>query len=103
MTLSNELDDFVDSVMRINIMRMGGAFTGIVGASGTGSTVVYELRKSVMAFANEYHQPTPSHDQLERLSQEITGHLRILQLSYTLSEKEADKLIDQLVDIMAKP
>jgi len=96
MSSSAKLDLFIERVMRVNIMRMGGAFGGIFGFSSTESEIINNLKKSTIAFACEYSKPTPNQDELIQLSQEIYGCLQTLQLTYTLSEKEANDLIDEL-------
>lgn len=82
---------------------MGGASAGIMGSSGTDNDIVNNLKKSAIAFAREYGKPTSNHDELTRLSQEITGYLRTLPLTYTLSEEEVEKLINELQMLVDKP
>jgi hypothetical protein len=97
-----KLDVFVDKIMHIQVLRMGGAFTGIMGSSGADSDVLNSLKKSVMAFADEYSKPNSGHNDLTRLSQEIWGYTQTLQLTSTLSAKETNELIDDLEVLMDK-
>lgn len=100
MPSTTKLDIFIEKIMRVNVMRMGGAFAGILGFSGADSEIVNNLKKATIAFAHEYSKPAPSQDRLIHLSQEIYGCLNTLQLTYTLSEKEANLLIDDLQILM---
>ncbi len=91
-----ELDSFLERVMHINVLTMGGASEGIIGSSSTGGVIINNLKKTAIAFAHEYRKPASNHDELMRLEQEIAGYLQTLQLTYTLSESEADRLIQKL-------
>jgi hypothetical protein len=88
--------------MSINVLRMGGAFAGIIGSSGTDSIVLNNLKKGAVTFARAYSKPVPSRDELVGLSGEICGYLQTLQLTYALSKEEADRLMDQLQLLMDK-
>jgi hypothetical protein len=96
MSASVELDSFIERIMHVNVLRMGGAAAGIMGAAGGDAVILNKLKRSAIAFAREYCKPTPSPDELTQVSQEMYGYLQTLQLTYTLSEKEADKLMDEL-------
>lgn len=96
MPASTELGVFLEKVMRINVLKMGGASGGIAGSISGDHLTLQDLKKSAITFAKEYIKPEPDKDELLRLSEEINGYFRILQLTYTLSEKEADKLMDEL-------
>jgi hypothetical protein len=93
---SVSLEDFLEIIMHIDVLRMGGASAGIIGSTGTDDEVLANLKKSAIAFANEYRKPASRHDELHRLSQAIEGYLLTLQLTATLSAAECDELIDQL-------
>ncbi len=82
--------------MNINVTRMGGASAGIIGSSSTDNIVLNNLKKSTLAFAREYSKPTSNQNELVRLSQDIYGYLRTLQVTSTLSEEEVDGLMDEL-------
>src|SRR5665647_600172 len=102
MPMSN-LNHFLESVMHVNVLRMGGASAGIIGSAGADSDIIYNLRKCAIAFASEYHKPKSNHDELEKLSQEIGGYIQTLHVIGTLSEAEVDKLIDELQMLTDKP
>jgi hypothetical protein len=92
---------FIKRVMDINVLRMGGASAGIIGSSGTDNIVLNNLKKSTLAFAREYSKPTSNQDELIRLSQDMYGYLRTLQVTYTLSEEEVDGLMDELQELIS--
>jgi hypothetical protein len=99
---SPELTLFIQHIMSISVLRMGGAFAGIVGSSNTDNVVLDSLKKNALDFGREYSKPVPGHNQLVELSKEIYGCLRTLQVTYTLSEKEAERLTDELQALMDK-
>ncbi len=82
--------------MRLNSLRMGGASEGIIGVPGGDTDSANKVKRSALSFAKEYRKSKASRDELMRLELEIVGYLQILQLTYVLSETEADKLIDEL-------
>jgi hypothetical protein len=96
MSSNANLDSFLETIMHISVLRMGGASAGITGSSGGDSELVNNLKRSAIAFAREYRQPTSRQDELTRLAQEINGYLQTLQLTCTLSASEVDKLTDEL-------
>ena len=89
--------------MHVNVLRMGGASAGIIGSAGADNDIIYNLRKSAIAFASEYNKTKSNHDELEQLSQEIGGYIQTLHVIGTLSEAEVDKLIDELQMLTDKP
>ena len=66
---TTKLDIFVEKIMSINVMRMGGAFAGIVGSTGTDGDTANNLKESTINFAREYNKSTLNQDKLTRLSQ----------------------------------
>jgi len=90
---------FVDKVLAISVQRMGGAFAGIMGASGSDNQILNKLKRAAIAYANEYTKSSPGRVQLDNLSNEMYGYLQTLQLTYTITEDEATKLIDELQDL----
>ena len=99
---SEKLALFIEKVMNINVLRMGGASAGIIGASGTDNMVLNSLKKSSAAFAREYSKPISNQHELVGLSRDIYGYLRTLQVTYTLSEVDVDGLMDQLKVLLGK-
>ena len=99
---SSELELFIETVMSINVLRMGGASAGIIGSTGTDNVVLNNLKKSAAAFAREYSKPASDQHELMGLSQEIYGYLRTLQVTDTISEEEVDKLMDELQTLINK-
>lgn len=87
---------FLESIMSIHVLNMGGAGAGIFGISGADNDVLNSLKKGTSAFATEYRKPTVDHGKLQQLSSDIVGQLQILQLMHTISEEKADRLMDQL-------
>lgn len=75
---------------------MGGAFAGIMGVSGADNQILTKLKRAAIAYANEYTKSSPSRTQLDNISSEMYGYLQTLQLTYTLTEDEATKLLDEL-------
>jgi len=96
MPTPTKLNVYIEKIMHISVQRMGGAFAGILGTSGADSGIVYKLKKAAMSYAGEYTESTPNPAKLTALSQEMYGYLQTLQLTYTLTEEEAGKLIDLL-------
>ncbi|MGH7142491.1 MAG: hypothetical protein ACREF5_03460 [Candidatus Saccharimonadales bacterium] len=103
MSPSNDLNSFFEKVMHISVLRMGGAFAGILGNAGADSDVLNDLKKQTIIFVREYHKPTPNWDELVRLSQKMIGYLEVLQLTNTLSEEESGNLINELQKLTSKP
>jgi hypothetical protein len=97
-----ELDVFLKSIMKINVVQMGGASAGILGVSGADGEVINNLKNTSLAFANECCKPTASSKDLDRLSNKIGGFLQTLQLINTLSNEHANELFDQLEIVMTK-
>jgi acyl-homoserine lactone acylase PvdQ len=96
MAQSLTLDLFLERIMNMNLLRMGGASAGIFGSSGADTDILNRLKNTTITFANEYRKPKEGHAKLVQLSKDIYGYFQTLQLTNTLSEKEANKLIDQL-------
>jgi hypothetical protein len=101
MSSSADLNLFLEKIMRINVLRMGGASAGIFGSPGADSDVAYNLKKTALAFASEYCKPAADQTVLDRLSNEVYGCLQTLQLTYVLSEETANELAGQLQDLLA--
>ena len=102
MSSSADLKLLFKSIMATNVLRMGGASAGILGLLGADNDIVNNLKTSTVAFASEYRKPKPDRAVLEQLSYKIYGFLQTLQLTHTLSEEAARKLIDQLQSLMVK-
>jgi hypothetical protein len=96
MTQASNLNLFLERIMNINVLHMGGASAGIIGSASAVSDIVNNLKRSSVAFASEYSKSDSNNVELERLSDEIAGFLQTLQLMYVLSEGEANKLTDEL-------
>ena len=78
---------------------MGGAAAGILGASGADNDIVIKLKRVAISYGQEYKKANPNRAELLSLSQEIYGYIQTLQLTYTLNESEASKLIDELQEL----
>lgn len=100
---SPNLNLFIARIMRIDVLRMGGASAGIIGSAGGDTDTVNNVKKTAIVFASEYSKSSPDQDELTRLSQEIIGFLQILQLTYTVSEDEVNGLMDELQMLMDNP
>jgi hypothetical protein len=96
MTASAELGLFIEKIINITVQRMGGAAAGILGASGADNDIVIKLKRVAISYGQEYRKASPNRAELLSLSQEIYGYLQTLQLTYTLTEAEGSKLIDEL-------
>jgi len=88
--------------MSITVRRMGGAVAGILGASGADNDIVIKLKRTAINYGQGYKKAVPNKGELMILSQEIYGYLQTLQLTNTLAESEADKLIDELQTLDAQ-
>ena len=102
MSDSSGLNLFLERIMHINVLRMGGASAGILGTSGTDSDLVNNLKKRSITFAHEYSKPTPDNRALEQLVNDIYGLTQTLQLMHALSEEEASRLLRELQVLMEK-
>ena len=100
MPASTDLNNLLESIMNINVLRMGGASAGIVGSTGGDISVLNDLKKCAFIFVAEYRKSAADYTTLERLANEMYGYLQTLQLTYTLSEKEANKFVDQIQKLM---
>jgi hypothetical protein len=54
----DDLDSFVHEIMAINttIAGMGGSYAGIMGTSSSSDQTIYQLKKVVIAFAEEHRK-----------------------------------------------
>lgn len=100
MTSSN-LHAFLEKIMNIKILSMGGTSAGVFGSSGADNDTLNTLKQSAVAFAKEYSKGSPDTDTLTRYAQDIEGYLQILQLTNTVSKDTADKLVDELQSLTA--
>ncbi len=96
MSQHSDLDMFLEKVMHISVLRMGGAAAGIIGSSGADVGIVNSLKKTTLDFANECRKPTPNQAELQRLSNEVGGFLHTLGVLSILSAEETTNLIQQL-------
>lgn len=96
MSKPSNLEHFLESIMQINVIHLGGARAGIIGSSDVNNMTVNDLRKSAIAFAKEYQKQRPNHTKLTQNSKQVQGHLLSLQLTNTLSENKVRALIDEL-------
>jgi hypothetical protein len=87
---------FMTTILSIKVQRMGGAFAGIMGTSGADNDILNKLKRTALAFAKEYTSSEPNQLKTTKLSQEMYGYFQTLQLTYTITEKEATSLIDEL-------
>jgi hypothetical protein len=94
------MGQFLDRIMSINVLRMGGAFAGIVGSSGTDNIVLNNLKRTAVTIARAYNKPATQRDELVELSEQIDGYLQTLQLTSTLSKEEVDGLMEQLESLI---
>lgn len=99
---SSELDLFVEKIISITVQRMGGAAAGILGASGADNDILIKLKRVAISYGQEFKKTKPNRAELLSLSQEIYGYLQTLQLTYTLTNIEASKLIDELQGLDAQ-
>jgi hypothetical protein len=90
------LDSFIKKIMNIVVGRVGGNPAGIFGFPRTEDDVLDNLRSSVAAFAHEYSKQKPDKELILKLSEEIEGYLRTLQLTSVLSAEEFEKLLSDL-------
>jgi hypothetical protein len=96
MPASTKLNSFIEAIMSITVQRMGGAYAGILGSSGADNDILIKLKRAAISYGRHYGNPVTNQVELMNLSQEIYGYLQTLQLTYTLTESEAGKLIDEL-------
>jgi hypothetical protein len=99
---STKLNLFMTSILSIKVQRMGGAFAGIMGASGADNDILNKLKRAAIAYAREYTKAASDKTTLSNLSEEMYGYFQTLQLTYTLTEEEANKLIDDLQVLSAE-
>lgn len=93
---SSQLHAFLEKIMAIQALNMGGAAAGIFGQSDAQQDVLRGLKHTTATFAAEYVKPAPSASLLDKLSKEIDGSLQTLYVTNVLSKDSADTLIDEL-------
>lgn len=98
--MNNKLETFLDKIMNLNVLRLGGAAAGIMGSPGTDNMVLESLKRSALEFAGEYKKPGANKEVLVKLSNAIYGYIQTLQVIYTLSEVQANVLTDELQALM---
>jgi len=92
------LNTFVERVMRIeaDYAGMGGASTGILGATSTSGQIVKDLRAHALAFANEYIKRPSDHEKLIELSRQLEGSLQSVKLVNGISDAKLNELLSDL-------
>jgi len=96
------LEHFLEKIMQISVMHMEGAGAGIIGSSDANSDVVNSLKRSTIAFAQEYRKQEPNQNELKRASEQVSGYLQTLQIINALSENTVAAFIDELGSLMEK-
>jgi hypothetical protein len=99
---SSDIQSFLQKIMDIRVLSLGGASAGIFGISGADNETLNNLKKSTVAFVKEYSSKAPNKDVLMQSSQEIEGYLRVLQLTNTISKDTVDQRIEELGMLSAK-
>lgn len=98
----SDLGHFLENIMQVNVIDMGGAKASILGAPDANNDVVNTLKKNAIAFAEEYRKSKPDQTELMRNAEQVSGCLQTLQLTNTLSERTTTTLLDDLEKLMDK-
>lgn len=102
MSEPSDLRQFLEHIMQIDVVQMGGARAGIVGSSDANSGTINKLKKNAIAFAQEYTKQKSDHTILTQTADQVIGCLLTLQLTSTLSETTTVALINELEKLKGK-
>jgi hypothetical protein len=97
-----DLEQFLQRIINISVLRMGGAVAGIIGSVGADNEVLNSLKNTTIAFALEFKKPIPNKEELRQLANNIQGYLQTLELTNALSEEKTNSLIGELQKIIDK-
>lgn len=95
-----QVHDFIERIMQVRVLRMGGSASGILGVAGPEDRTVYELKRSAVALGRLLQTNRHSVEEVQNLATDIEGHIKTLQLTSTISMKLGDSLVDQLQSIV---
>jgi len=101
--MSNEsLENFVNNIMSINatLPGIGGAYSGIIGTSASGSQTLFQLKKSVMCFASAYRKNDSNKDSLMEMSKAIEGMILTLGSFSVITNQFCNQLQEDLEDLL---
>jgi hypothetical protein len=93
---TSPVDGFLEKIMSVKVLRGGGASAGVFGYSGADNDLVRSLKKNAVALVSEYRKPNADSGKIDQLANEVFGNVQTLQLTYTISEKEADALLKEM-------
>ena len=94
------LDAFMKDILNLQIRDFGGAGAGIAGISSSGDVLLRDLKQSVAEFAREQAKPNADSAILLDLGEKIKAQLQTLQVTNVISSHEADRLSDQLQNLV---
>lgn len=93
---SSGLHAFLEAVMTVKSMTMGGASSGILGSSDPADVPIHDLKRAAVAFAEAYRDPAHDRVALNRLAADIEGHIQAIAAMGIIAGETSDQLIDQL-------
>lgn len=94
------IDEFREAVMRLkptNFMAMGGAGSGILGSSDSGSDSILQLQRSTIEFVDRFKQG--SDDEIKAGRREVIGKIMIVMALDAITEEKADELTEAIMQI----
>ena len=94
------IDEFRDAVMKLkpsNFMAMGGAASGILGSSDSGTDSILQLQRSTIEFVDRYKQG--SEDEIMTARREVIGKIMVAMALDAITEEKADELTEALMQI----
>jgi hypothetical protein len=95
---------FVHQIMDINATfpGVGTASSGVFGTIATGDQTVYQLKKTVVAFASEYSKSSFDVKLVRKLAKEIDGYLMTLQIVSVITNDRYRELSTDLGKLMGE-
>lgn len=80
-----------------SFMALGGAATGIIGSSDSGSDAIAQLQRSVLQFAQVYRDGNS--EELASANREVIGKVMVALTMSAITEEKADQIADAVVEI----
>lgn len=94
------IDELCEMVMKVqphSFMALGGAATGIIGSSDSGTDAVAQLQRTVLEFAQVYRDGNS--EELAGAKREVIGKAMVALTMGAITEEKADAIADAVVEI----
>ena len=80
-------------------MALGGAASGIVGATDSGSATVMQLQRAAITFAN-YYKENNNEEHIKAAHKDVLAKIMVALTLDAISQRKADELIEGLQQLM---